>query len=245
MSPVVRRVSLWSLAAVLAFGIGVLPAQQPKKLSATALRGLDTQADKAKGEYLKSLTVLAKDYEEAGLTEKTREMLQAILAVNPEDASTKKKLKDMDEAIFQKNDFELKFDTSRPWQNAGVLLAKDQPIRITAEGDYKVFVNETLGPDGYANDDPTKDLVSGIPMGALIGAMNPPGAGGGGNSGGNRQQRNNEEVKPFNIGKSLEFTPKGDGPIFFKVNVPPGSKATGVIRITIRGNFKPLPGVRG
>ncbi len=86
-------------------------------------------------------------------------------------------------------------------------------------------------------------------MGALIGAMNPPGAGGGGNSGGNgggnRQQRNNEEVKPFNIGKSLEFTPKGDGPIFFKVNVPPGSKATGVIRITIRGNFKPLPGVRG
>ncbi len=69
----------------------------------------------------------------------------------------------MDEAIFQKNDFELKFDTSRPWQNAGVLLAKDQPIRITAEGDYKVFVNETLGPDGYANDDPTRTSCRGFP----------------------------------------------------------------------------------
>ena len=244
MSPVVRRFSLWSLTALAVAAAGHLPAQQPKKLSATALRTLDTQADKAKGEYLKSLTDLAKSYEDAGQTDKSREMLQAILTVNPDDAGVKKKLKEIDEAIFQKNDFELKLDTSRPWQNAGIQLTKDQTIRITAEGDYKVYVSETLGPEGYPNDDPTKDLVSGIPMGALMAAMAPPGAGASG--GGNRGQRNNnEEVKPFSVGKSLEYTPKADGPIFFKVNVPVGAKATGILRITVRGHFKAFPGARG
>ena len=245
----VARLSILSLLAALAVGVGVLSAQQPRKLSATQLRTLDTQADKAKVEYLKSLVDLAKSYEDAGLTEKSREMLQQILAGNPDDAAVKKKIKEIDESVFQKNEYEFKFDTSKPWTNAGIQLSKDQPIRITAEGDYKVYVSETLGPEGYSNDDPTKDLVSGIPMGALIAAMAPPtreGASGGAgrpNRGGGNAQRE-DEVKPFNVGKSLEFTPKSDGPIFFKVNVPPVSKATGIIRITIRGHFKPRAGGR-
>ena len=241
----VARLSILSLLAALAVGVGVLSAQQPKKLSATQLRTLDTQADKAKAEYLKSLVDLAKNYEDAGMTEKTREILQAILVVSPKDPAVEKKIKEIDESVFQKNEFEFKFDTSKPWTNAGIQLSKDQPIRITAEGDYKVFVSETLGPEGYANDDPTKDLVSGIPMGALIAAMAPPGregASGGTGRRGNSQKE--DEVKPFNVGRALEFTPKADGPIFFKVNVPPVSKATGIIRITIRGHFKPLAGGR-
>lgn len=242
----VARLSILSMFAALAVGVGVLSAQQPKKLSSTQLRALDTQADKAKVEYLKSLVDLAKNYEDAGLTEKSREMLQAILAVSPDDPAVKKKIKEIDESVFQKNEYEFKFDTSKPWTNAGIQLSKDQPIRITAEGDYKVYVSETLGPEGYSNDDPTKDLVSGIPMGALIAAMAPPTreGGSGGTGRPNRGGQREDEVKPFNVGKSLEFTPKSDGPIFFKVNVPPVSKATGIIRITIRGHFKPLGGGR-
>jgi hypothetical protein len=226
-----RSVVYWSLAAIVA-AAGVVGAQTPKKLSATAVRALDTQADKARTEYLKSLGDLAKSYDDAGLTEKSKEIMEAILAVNPEDANAKKRLKEIGDAVYDKNEWKVNYDPAQPWMNAGVMLTKDQPVRFEAEGDYKVFVNETLGPDGYANDDPTKDLIAGIPMGALMGAMSPPGQG----------NRRAEDVRPFNIGGKLEFTPKADGPVFLKVNAPPGAKVTGKIRLTIRGNFKPIGG---
>jgi hypothetical protein len=237
------RLLLGGTLVLAAAAIAPLAAQAPKKLSATALRTLDNQAEKAKTEYLKSLHDLAKSFDDAGLSEKSRSMLEAILAVNPDDEVVKRKLKELDEAVFKKNDYEFKFDTGLPWQDARIFVTKDQPIRIEAEGDYKVFVNETLGPEGYSNDDPAKDLVSGIPMGALMLAMTPPRQQGGQGTG-NRQQRT-EDIRPVAVGKSLEFTPKSDGPIYFKVNVPPGSKATGILRVTIRGNFKPQAGVRG
>lgn len=237
------RLLLGGTLVLASAALAPLAAQAPKKLSATALRTLDNQAEKAKTEYLKSLHDLAKSFEDAGLSEKSRSMLEAILAVNPDDEVVKRKLKDLDEAVFKKNDYEFKLDTSLPWQDARIFVTKDQPVRIEAEGDYKVFVNETLGPEGYSNDDPTKDLVSGIPMGALMLAMTPPRPQGGQGTG-NRQART-EDIRPVAVGKSLEFTPKSDGPIYLKVNVPPGSKATGILRVTIRGNFKPQAGVRG
>ena len=60
---------------------------------------------------------------------------------------------------------------------------------------------------------------AGIPTGALMGLIAAKG-----NTG-----------KPFLVGNGLELTPKTDGFLFLNVNVPPGAKCSGKIRVRIPG----------
>ena len=70
-----------------------------------------------------------------------------------------------------------------------------------------------------------EDLVSGVPLGAVMGVVAPPGGGRGGD----------KAPKPFVVGASIERRAERDGVLYLKVNVPPGSKVTGKFTAEISG----------
>ena len=54
--------------------------------------------------------------------------------------------------------------------------------------------------------------------------------------------KNDKIGDPFEIGTNKEFTPKEDGVLLLNVNLPPGHKSTGKLRIRISGHInKSLP----
>jgi len=189
---------------------------------------LDVQADKAQAEYLKSLAELATDYEEAGHVDKARAMLEAILAIKPDVEAIKRKLKEFDEEVFETNTIIVDIDASRPWTSSGLSVTKGKPVRIEAIGTYKFIVNETVGPDGFKDDNATKDLAAGISVGALMGlvAKSPTAARG-----------RKEGPKPFQLGSKIEYKPTDSGVLFLKLNTPPTAKCIGKVKVKISGNI--------
>jgi hypothetical protein len=88
------------------------------------------------------------------------------------------------------------------------------------------MVNVELGPKGYEQRDVTKDLISGIPTGALVGMIAPA-----------TRKRNQPNPKPFMIGDAKELKPNATGILFLKVNVPPQAKCTGKLKVKLSGNI--------
>lgn len=211
-----------------------LPAEAQSRRPAPpgTTRQLDMQAEQVQNEFLKGLAELANKYEEAGDTEKAREMLSSILKIKPDVDSVKRKLKEFDEAVFENNEVTLDVDVSRGWVNSGVAVAKDKPVRFKSEGSYRFIVNETVGPEGFGSQDPTRDMVQGVPAGGLIAMVAPASQPQGRNR--NRSQDDREVVF---LGAEKEWTPKDSGILFLKLNVPHGSKCIGKVKTTITGNF--------
>lgn len=217
-----------ALAVLLVVSLASLTfAQRPPN----ATRPLDVQADKLQLDYLKGLAELASNYEKAGDIEKSTAMLKEILKIKPDTESVKNKLKEFEEMVFDKVNQVIEVDTASGWINTGIMVFKDKPLRMEAIGTYKFIVSETLGPEGFQDDQAAKDLVSGIPAGALIGVVTPPQKG--------RNNRNQGDAKPFEIGKGREVNPKEGGLLLLKVNAPPQAKCIGKIKVKISGNIAP------
>lgn len=69
-----------------------------------------------------------------------------------------------------------------------------------------------------------RDLVSRVPTGALMGMI--------------LTDENRKEKKPgepFAIKSKLEFTPRQSGMLYLKVNIPPGSKCNGDLKLKLSG----------
>lgn len=190
------------------------------------IRSLDFKAEKAEQEYLKTLVDLAGDYEKAGDIERSKEMLNAILKLKPDTDSIKQKLKAFEEEVFDRKSTVIDLDVSQGWINAGVLVTKDMPVRVQADGSYRMMINEELGPQGYKQNDATKDLVAGIPAGALVGMIAP-----------SARRKNQKPPAPFLIGDAKELKPDESGILFLRVNAPPQAKCTGKLKVKLSGNI--------
>lgn len=199
---------------------------QGKPPSAAEIRSLDFKAEKVEQEFLKSLVELASGYEKAGDIERSKAMLNSILKLKPDSDQVKKKLKMYEEAVFDRKSTIVDVDVSRGWINAGVLVQKDQPIRVQSDGSYRFMVNVELGPKGYEQRDATKDLVANLPTGALIGMIAP-----------STRKKNAPAPQPFMMGDAKELKPNITGILFLKVNVPQQAKCTGKLKVKLSGNI--------
>ena len=99
------------------------------------------------------------------------------------------------------------------------------PARVEATGEYKMnLVAANIGPDGFPTEDAMRDLAGKVPLGALMGMI--------------VTETNEKEKKvpePFAIKSKYDFTPKQDGALYLKVNVPPGSKCVGDLKLKLNG----------
>ncbi|MCA8996220.1 MAG: hypothetical protein KDA60_15335 [Planctomycetales bacterium] len=202
---------------------------QSRKPPVGNTRPLDLQAEKVQNEYLQNLAGLASEYEKAGDTEKSAEMLRQILKVRPDVDAVKNKLKEIEESIFDDNTKTMEIDPSKSWTSTGVLVEKDKPVRIEATGTYKFVVNDTLGPNGYQGSTAVQEFSKDLPIGSLIAVVAPA----------NRNPKNKEEPDPTFVGEGKEITFKEGGLLLLRANVPSNAICTGKLKVKISGNYAP------
>lgn len=209
-------------------------AQSSRRTAPPSTKLLDQEAEKAESAYLNSLADLASKYEEAGDVARSSEMLKAILKLKPDAELVKNKLKQLEEAVFQENVHKLEIEAGAGWVPAGVLVGKGRPIRIEADGVYRITLSDSLGPDGFPNSDPLRDMAEGIPAGGLMAMVGKtPGTP---QPRGNRQG-NDQSPKIVYIGTQSEFSPPEGGPLYLRINVPRTANCTGRVKVQISGNF--------
>jgi hypothetical protein len=198
---------------------------KPERIKPQAnTKGLDAQADKLQSTFSRDAEDLAGQYYKAGHLEKAKALLESVLAVNPQSETAQKKLDLIKEGILNSNDVEVDVNASHGWEPSGVTVIENRALRIRAEGTYR-FEAAAGGvpPAGFPDKDPGKDMIAGIPCGALMGMI----------------VNETKPGKPFLIGESLDITPKDGGMLLLRINSPPGNKNSGKIKVSVSGYVQP------
>ena len=186
------------------------------------LKEVDAKAEQNLDNFIRAQAELAKSYEDAEDLEKAKKMLSAILKVKPDQPGVVSKIKEIEETILTANEIDVDLDVSKGWGKGVAVVAKDKPFRIKVDGEYRFITNSTIGPGGFATDNPTKGMAPNVKCGQVKGlffSKNKPG-------------------RPFAIGEGKEIVPKDDGILFLAVNVPPGSRCIGKLKVELSGYVK-------
>ncbi len=195
-------------------------------------KALDQQADKVVNDFLAGLADLATKYEETGDREKATEMLRSILKVRPDAEVVKARIKTLEEAVFNDNVTTIDLDPSSGWVATGVMVSKDKPVRVEADGNYRLTLSDNLTAVGYPSVDPARDVVDNVPFGGLMAMVAKSDAG-------TRRPTGREKDGPkiTSIGARKEFSPNENGMLFLKINLPESARATGKLKVKITGNM--------
>ena len=203
-----------------------------KAITPAELKKLDTKLEEVQRSFLKETDSIIKGYEEGGQFDRAKILLEVLLKLDPKNDLIKKKLEQLDDQILDSTESDMDLDPGKGWQPVG-LVAKDRLIRIEVDGDYKFVASLPVGPDGFSTKDPATEMV-GAPFGAVVAIILPPtgtpAGGGGGGGGGNPKPPN-----AFFVGSMYEQAANRDGLLYLKVNVPPGSKCTGKLKVKVGG----------
>lgn len=232
------------LIAVLLTGAvvaGRLPAQSSKSKSrkkagpsASQLRSLKLRESKSNEQFIRDQVKLAKDYEQAGLLEESKKLLQTIRKIKDDLPGLKEKIDLLEETILSDNPFEFELAPLPEWGQPIARVRKGKPFRIQSKGMYKLLLEAEVGPKGFSTQDPIKkrDMARGVPCGALMALLIPV----------NDKGKPGKPDPPITVGESREITPKENGLLFLAVNAPPGHKSTGTLDIQISGYLTPPGG---
>lgn len=182
-------------------------------------KNIDVRADQVQSAFIKDSEELAAQYVDAGHLDKARAVLSSVLAMNPNLPNIQKKIEQIDETLLNANDIEFEVNPSRGWETTGAMVTENRAVRFHVEGSYRFDVGTSIGPAGFPDKDPVKDVVAAIPCGALMGVV----------------IINGKPGKPFLIGEGYDFTPKETGILAVRVNAPAGNKNTGKLKVTMSG----------
>lgn len=192
------------------------------------VKRLDARVDELRETFLRETHSLIRAYEEAGQPDRARSLLESLGRLDPKNEAIKQKLEQLRTEILDAGESELEIDVGKPWQPVGP-VRKDETLRIKVAGDYKCTLTISAGPEGVPTGNPVDDLVGHVPFGAVMGVIAPAG----------EPQQDAKPPKPFAVGESYEKSIDKDGMLFLKVNLPPGSKATGRLKVRVSGAARP------
>jgi hypothetical protein len=205
-----------------------------KKINPLDVKRLDAKLDEVRESFLRDTTNLILSYENLGQYERAKTLLESLQKLDPRNEPIKAKLGELNAKIIENNEFDVEIDTDESWQPIGA-VTKDRLLRIRVTGDYNLTLSQTsLGPEGLPTANPAEDLVANVPLGAVMGVITPAGSAGtfaGGN--------NDKQPRPFAVGASYEKPADRDGILHLKVNVPPGTRCTGKLKVKISGPDRP------
>jgi len=204
-----------------------------KKINPLEVKRLDARLDEVRESFLRDTTNLILSYENLGQYERAKTLLESLQKLDPRNEPIKVKLGELNAKIIDANKFEVELATDESWQPIGA-VTKDRPLRIRVTGDYNLTVSLTsLGPDGLPTANPAEDLVANVPLGAVMGVITPAGSAGG--------SQNDKPPRPFSVGASFDKPADRDGILHLKVNVPPGARCTGSLKVKVSGPERPSP----
>ena len=223
---------VWLAAAPLVEAQTGKAKARPKTVSPNEMKKLDVRMDDVQKSFIKDTASLIRDFEEAGQPERAKLLLEVLLKLDPKNDSIRKKIDDLNDKILDQSEFEYELDVSKPWVQVGVVTG-GKLARITAEGDYKFDAAGKLTADGVPAQDPANDMITGVPMGTLMGVVMPA------NPQPNRTANGNpNKPPPFAVKTEYEWTPKQDGVLLLKLNFPAGTKCTGKLKLKVSGMLK-------
>lgn len=183
------------------------------------LRSIDVKANKVQDTFIRDAVELAQDYEKAGDLERSIQLLEAVLKINPDLEPVKKKIEFLKDNILSSNDYTLTLEADGTWGKPVGYVRKGKPFRIEVAGTYRFNTSVVVGPDGFPEGNIQKEMLAGVRCGALAGiilAKNKPG-------------------EPFEVGKEHDVTPGQSGLLYLKVNAPPGSNCSGKLKTRLSG----------
>ena len=208
-----------------------------KKINPLEVKRLDARLDEVRESFLRDTTNLILSYENLGQFERAKTLLESLQKLDPRNEPIKAKLGELNAKIIESNEFEVELATDESWQPIGA-VAKDRMLRIRVVGDYNLTVSLTsLGPEGLPTANPAEDLVANVPLGAVMGVITPAGSPGQFAGGG----QNDRPPRPFAVGGSYEKPADRDGILHLKVNVPPGARCSGTLKVNVSGPDRPSP----
>lgn len=210
-------------AALLAFSMSVDSAEaQRSRGGQPNLTTLDRKAEDAQDAFMRTSAELAREYEDLGELERAQAVLRTMLKLNPSAKQIEDKIKELDEIRLSQNEAAIEVDPTRGWVSAKVGVEKGNKIRFLAEGECRVTISQMVSPDGVPSGDVKTELVSGVPLGALMGLI---------------VDQKGKSGKPFAIGQKTEATADTTGQLFLRVNLPPQTKATGKFKVQVTGDI--------
>lgn len=204
------------------------------KKSTAETKELDARAEKNLENFLNDTAKLAEDFEKAGKFEEAQEQMRTILRLKPDLPGIKERMEKLNEALFESNEIDVEQDVKEGWAMR-VLVSKGKPVRVESTGEYTLSFNMKVDGGGLSTKDPGTDMAAGVRCGALMGMVFPT------PDPSKPQGKNDKPGEAFEIGTSKEFTPKDDGVLLLRVNLPPGNKSIGKLKVRVSGHVKPLP----
>jgi len=219
----------WCVLAALVGSAAAQPAAKGRpKQASPEVKKLDAKMEKVKDSFLKDTEQLIKSYEDSGSYDRARTILEALQKLYPQNEPIKQKIEQLADKSLVASEIDMDLDAGKSWQEEGP-VAKDRTIRIRVAGDYKLTTAPlTSGPDGLTGENPEKDLLAHVPLGAVMGAIIPAAA-----------AANEKPAKPFLVGSTYERPADRDGMLYLKVNVPPNSKCVGKLQVKVGGTVQP------
>ena len=195
-----------------------------KPLTASEVKQIDNRLEKLQETFETESSAIIDGYERSGHYERAKFLLEVVLKLDPKNDSVKKRIAELDERILERTEFERRFDVSSEWTFVGT-VNQDRAARVEATGEYKFsIVGASLGPGGFPSDDISRDLLPQIPTGALMGMILTE-----------AMVKEKKTPEPFAIKSKYYFTPKMDVELYLKVNLPPGSKCNGDLKLKLSG----------
>jgi hypothetical protein len=196
---------------------GVAWAQSTK--TKANVKSLETRAKKAQAGFVGELNDLATAFEKAGDLVQSRQMLQAVARIDGMSPALKEKIDKLTEDILSENQVDVGIDVSKGWGQPLAKVTAGKEFRVQASGDYRFQVATNVGPEGFPTADPATDMAEDVPCGALMGMI----------------VSNGRPDTPFAIGREVAHTPRRDGLLFIRVNVPPDHRCIGKVTARLGG----------
>jgi len=194
----------------------------------TSTVALEKKVEEAETSFMKTAADVANDYEDLGELEKAQDVLRKILSLQPGLKKVRDKIKELEETRLAINEVLLDIDPGKGWIVTGVAVKKGNKIRFLSDGECRILISQRIGTEGFPSGDVKQDLAVGVPLGALMGVIV---------NGSAKGKGKNKSGTPFLIGKKSEIAASQDGQLLVRMNVPPGSKCTGRIRLKISGDI--------
>ena len=215
-----------TLGSLIAFSMMAPPAFAQTASKKTNVKQLNVQAENLRDLFIKQSAEIARKYSDAGDYEKSREMLEQILNIKKDVPGVDAMIKQLNEKLLTSNESDFEIDASRNWSSPAGYVAKGKMVRIQSTGTYDMITDLKVSVTGLDDKTPMKDLVGGIPVGAVMGVLI-------------SQEKGKPQLsKPFNIGEKTEYVPKDDGILMIGLNLPAGHKSTGKIKVRISGYIR-------
>ncbi|MCP4172774.1 MAG: hypothetical protein GY758_18590 [Fuerstiella sp.] len=181
-------------------------------------KALEVRLEKAEEALVNEYKDVAIEFYKQGDKEKSMKMLHRLRQLSPQTNGLKERIGAISEELMQENAADLEVDTRKTWELVGE-VSEGKPFRIQAAGEYKMTFITTVTVDGMQEQKDSTEFLHDAPLGCLLGIIVSDGKPG----------------KPFPVKSELEYTPKKNGQFFLKVNVPPGTRCIGKLKIHASG----------